>query len=198
MNVAPGAQNVSISTVCLSGTLEDKLRAAAAAGFAGVEMLEYDLVMSPWSPARLAEEAAALGLSARCFSRFTSRRPRPTCSTPACVTPSGSSACCQSSAPASSCAARREPRGDSTTTISLLSNCTPWQGAPSSADSGSRTKPCHGDEFVRTRMPGASSNTSTTPRWGCVSTASMHDATRLPTRTGPRPIAPSADLRNCL
>ena len=28
--------DVSISTVCLSGTLEDKLRAAAAAGFSGI------------------------------------------------------------------------------------------------------------------------------------------------------------------
>ena len=70
MNVVPGAQNVSISTVCLSGTLEDKLRAAAAAGFAGVEMLEYDLVMSPWSPGRLAEEAAGLGLSVEVYQPF--------------------------------------------------------------------------------------------------------------------------------
>ncbi|WP_159599358.1 TIM barrel protein [Agromyces humi] len=70
MNVVPGAQNVIISTVCLSGTLEDKLRAAAAAGFAGVEMLEYDLVMSPWSPARMAEEAASLGLSVDVYQPF--------------------------------------------------------------------------------------------------------------------------------
>lgn len=70
MNVVPDAQNVSISTVCLSGTLEDKLRAAAAAGFAGVELLEYDLVMSPWSPGRLAEEAADLGLSVEVYQPF--------------------------------------------------------------------------------------------------------------------------------
>ena len=70
MNVVAGARNVIISTVCLSGTLEDKLRAAAAAGFAGVEMLEYDLVMSPWSPARLAEEAAGLGLSVDVYQPF--------------------------------------------------------------------------------------------------------------------------------
>lgn len=70
MNVVPGAQNVIISTVCLSGTLEDKLRAAAAAGFAGVEMLEYDLVMSPWSPARMADEAASLGLSVDVYQPF--------------------------------------------------------------------------------------------------------------------------------
>ena len=56
--------------MCLSGTLEDKLRAAAAAGFAGVEVLEYDLVMSPWSPRRLAEEAAGLGLSIEVYQPF--------------------------------------------------------------------------------------------------------------------------------
>ena len=66
----PGAPRLAISTVCLSGTLEDKLRAAAAAGFAGVEMLEYDLVMSPWSPRRLAEEAAGLGLSVEVYQPF--------------------------------------------------------------------------------------------------------------------------------
>ncbi|GAA1836188.1 TIM barrel protein [Agromyces salentinus] len=70
MHVAPGPEHVAISTVCLSGTLEDKLRAAAAAGFTGVEMLEYDLVMSPWSPARLAEEAADLGLSLEVYQPF--------------------------------------------------------------------------------------------------------------------------------
>ncbi len=70
MNVVPGLQSVAISTVCLSGTLEDKLLAAAAAGFAGVEMLEYDLVMSPWSPGRLAEEAAGLGLSVEVYQPF--------------------------------------------------------------------------------------------------------------------------------
>lgn len=66
----PSAWDVSISTVCLAGTLEDKLRAAAAAGFTGVEMLEYDLVMSSWSPRRLAEEAEALGLSVEVYQPF--------------------------------------------------------------------------------------------------------------------------------
>ena len=70
MRVAPGAQHVAISSVCLSGTLEDKLRAAAAAGFSGIEMLEYDLVMSPWSPRRLADEAAGLGLSVEVYQPF--------------------------------------------------------------------------------------------------------------------------------
>ena len=34
----------SIATVCLSGTLPDKLEAAAAAGFEAVEIFENDLL----------------------------------------------------------------------------------------------------------------------------------------------------------
>lgn len=64
------ASRMSISTVCLSGTLEDKIRAAAAAGFTGVELLEYDLVMSAWSPGRVAEEAAGLGMSIDVYQPF--------------------------------------------------------------------------------------------------------------------------------
>ena len=41
----------SIATVCLSGTLDQKLIAAQEAGFDGVEMFEPDLVASPDSPA---------------------------------------------------------------------------------------------------------------------------------------------------
>jgi 4-hydroxyphenylpyruvate dioxygenase len=58
---------LAISTVCLSGTLEDKLQAAAAAGFHSIEILEHDLVMSPWSPHRVREEAAHLGLSVEVY-----------------------------------------------------------------------------------------------------------------------------------
>ena len=35
---------LDIATVCLSGTLEDKLAAAAGAGFHGVEIFENDLI----------------------------------------------------------------------------------------------------------------------------------------------------------
>ncbi len=70
MDISHRPQDVLISTVCLAGTLEDKLHAAAAAGFAGVEMLEYDLLMSPWSPKRLAAEAADLGLSIDVYQPF--------------------------------------------------------------------------------------------------------------------------------
>ncbi|MET0199840.1 MAG: sugar phosphate isomerase/epimerase, partial [Rhodococcus fascians] len=64
------ADDVLISTVCLSGTLEDKLRAAAAAGFAGVELLEYDLVMSSWAPGRVRDEARELGLAVEVYQPF--------------------------------------------------------------------------------------------------------------------------------
>ncbi|RZT07587.1 4-hydroxyphenylpyruvate dioxygenase-like putative hemolysin [Kribbella sp. VKM Ac-2569] len=59
-----------IATSCLSGTLEDKLRAAAAAGFTGVEICEDDLIMSPWSPHRVRDECAALGLRIDVYQPF--------------------------------------------------------------------------------------------------------------------------------
>lgn len=62
MSHKSSAPRLALSTVCLSGTLDDKLRAAAAAGFTAVELLEFDLVMSSWSPRRLVDEAAGLGL----------------------------------------------------------------------------------------------------------------------------------------
>jgi 3-dehydroshikimate dehydratase len=40
----------AIATVSLSGTLDDKLDAAARAGFDGVEIFEGDLVSAPWAP----------------------------------------------------------------------------------------------------------------------------------------------------
>ncbi|MCR2824870.1 TIM barrel protein [Microbacterium sp. zg.Y909] len=70
MTITPRARDVLISTVCLAGTLEDKLNAAAEAGFGGVEMLEYDLLMSSWSPRRLAAEAAGLGLAVDVYQPF--------------------------------------------------------------------------------------------------------------------------------
>jgi 4-hydroxyphenylpyruvate dioxygenase len=52
----------SIATVCLSGLLEDKLAAAAAAGFDGVEIFVPDLLASPERPAEVAARCADLGL----------------------------------------------------------------------------------------------------------------------------------------
>jgi 3-dehydroshikimate dehydratase len=60
----------AIATVCLSGTLEDKLTAAAAAGFDGIEIFEPDLVASPWSPKELAARCADLGLSIDLYQPF--------------------------------------------------------------------------------------------------------------------------------
>ncbi len=60
----------SIATVCLSGTLEDKLTAAARAGFDGVEIFENDLVASPWSAKEVGEHCAELGLSIDLYQPF--------------------------------------------------------------------------------------------------------------------------------
>jgi 4-hydroxyphenylpyruvate dioxygenase len=60
----------AIATVCLSGTLEDKLAAAAAAGFDGVEVFEPDLLASPWRPRELAARCADLGLSVDLYQPF--------------------------------------------------------------------------------------------------------------------------------
>ncbi len=53
----------SIATVCLSGTLEDKLAAAAAARFDAVEIFENDLLCSFSRPREIRRRAADLGLS---------------------------------------------------------------------------------------------------------------------------------------
>ncbi|MEU8796496.1 TIM barrel protein [Spirillospora sp. NPDC048819] len=60
----------SIATVCLSGTLEDKLSAAAAAGFDGVEIFENDLLACPLSPEQVAERCAGLGLTVELYQPF--------------------------------------------------------------------------------------------------------------------------------
>ena len=60
----------SIATVCLSGTLTDKLHAAADAGFDGVEIFEPDLVASPASPEEVVALAARLGLTLDLYQPF--------------------------------------------------------------------------------------------------------------------------------
>ncbi|AMM34596.1 4-hydroxyphenylpyruvate dioxygenase [Sinomonas atrocyanea] len=59
-----------IATVCLSGTLEEKLRAAAKAGFGGIEIFETDLVTSPLSPEHVRALAADLGLGLDLYQPF--------------------------------------------------------------------------------------------------------------------------------
>ena len=60
----------AVATVCLSGTLEDKLAAAAAAGFDGVEIFEPDLVASPEPPAQVRARCADLGLTVDLYQPF--------------------------------------------------------------------------------------------------------------------------------
>ncbi|RYP47571.1 hypothetical protein DL770_011262 [Monosporascus sp. CRB-9-2] len=59
-----------IATVCLSGTLPEKLEAAAAAGFDGIEIFENDLLNFDGSPARARQMAADLGLAIMLYQPF--------------------------------------------------------------------------------------------------------------------------------
>src|SRR6185369_16027296 len=60
----------AVATVCLSGTLDDKLVAAAAAGFDGVEIFEPDFVASPSSAAEVRRRCADLGLTIDLYQPF--------------------------------------------------------------------------------------------------------------------------------
>ncbi|MCH6161111.1 sugar phosphate isomerase/epimerase and 4-hydroxyphenylpyruvate domain-containing protein [Streptomyces marispadix] len=59
-----------VATVCLSGLLEDKLRAAASAGFHGVEIFENDLVVSAMPPEDVRSLCADLGLTVDLYQPF--------------------------------------------------------------------------------------------------------------------------------
>jgi 4-hydroxyphenylpyruvate dioxygenase len=60
----------TIATVCLSGTLDDKLVAAAHAGFHGIELFEPDLVASTSSPKQIRERCDELGLDIVLYQPF--------------------------------------------------------------------------------------------------------------------------------
>src|SRR4051812_32778483 len=60
----------SIATVSLSGTLPEKLEAAAAIGFDGVEIFENDLLSYDGSPADVRALAEGLGLAITIFQPF--------------------------------------------------------------------------------------------------------------------------------
>ncbi|MFC0582803.1 sugar phosphate isomerase/epimerase and 4-hydroxyphenylpyruvate domain-containing protein [Micrococcoides hystricis] len=60
----------SIATVCLSGTLEEKLHACSAAGFDGVEIFEQDLIVSPMSPEEIKALAQRLNLTLDLYQPF--------------------------------------------------------------------------------------------------------------------------------
>ena len=59
-----------IATVALSGTLPDKLEAAAAVGFDGVEIMEADLLSFDGSPADVRRICADLGLAIDLYQPF--------------------------------------------------------------------------------------------------------------------------------
>ncbi|MCB5294078.1 bifunctional sugar phosphate isomerase/epimerase/4-hydroxyphenylpyruvate dioxygenase family protein [Arthrobacter sp. SO3] len=59
-----------IATVCLSGTLREKMQACANAGFDGIEIFEQDLVTSPLSPEDVRKMAADLGLTLDLYQPF--------------------------------------------------------------------------------------------------------------------------------
>jgi len=60
----------SIATVCISGTLEDKMLACARAGFDGIEIFEQDLLVSPLSPEEIRARADRLGLTLDLYQPF--------------------------------------------------------------------------------------------------------------------------------
>ncbi|WP_017547087.1 bifunctional sugar phosphate isomerase/epimerase/4-hydroxyphenylpyruvate dioxygenase family protein [Nocardiopsis prasina] len=60
----------SIATVSLSGTLEEKLSAAAKVGFDGVEIFENDLLASPLAPREIRALAGELGLTIDLYQPF--------------------------------------------------------------------------------------------------------------------------------
>ncbi len=60
----------AIATVCLSGMLNEKLEAIAAAGFTGVELFENDLLSFSGTPADVRRMAADLGLKIVTFQPF--------------------------------------------------------------------------------------------------------------------------------
>jgi 4-hydroxyphenylpyruvate dioxygenase len=59
-----------IATVCLSGTLKEKMQACAIAGFDGIEIFEQDLVTSPLGPEDVRKMAADLGLGLDLYQPF--------------------------------------------------------------------------------------------------------------------------------
>jgi 4-hydroxyphenylpyruvate dioxygenase len=60
----------AIATVCLSGTLNEKLEAIAAARFKGVEIFENDLLSFDGTPAQVGRRIKDLGLEAVTFQPF--------------------------------------------------------------------------------------------------------------------------------
>jgi 4-hydroxyphenylpyruvate dioxygenase len=60
----------AIATVCISGTLEEKLHAASEAGFDGIEIFEPDFIAAPFTPAAVRTRCADLGLTIDLYQPF--------------------------------------------------------------------------------------------------------------------------------
>jgi 4-hydroxyphenylpyruvate dioxygenase len=60
----------SIATVSLSGTLEEKLAAAAQVGFDGIELFENDLIGCPLTPVQIGRRAVEFGLRIELYQPF--------------------------------------------------------------------------------------------------------------------------------
>ena len=60
----------AIATVCISGTLKEKLEAIAAAGFRAVEIFENDLIAFPGTPGDVRKICADLGLTIITYQPF--------------------------------------------------------------------------------------------------------------------------------
>ena len=70
MSAVPSHLPRSIATVSLSGSLPEKLEAAASVGFDAVELFENDLLTFDGSPADVRRIAGDLGLGICCFQPF--------------------------------------------------------------------------------------------------------------------------------
>ena len=62
----------------MSGSLEEKLPAIAAAGFDGIELFEADLIASPLRPVEIAERVSDLGLTIELYQPFRDFEALPT------------------------------------------------------------------------------------------------------------------------
>lgn len=74
MEVQEVIRKRAIATVCMPGTLADKLGAAAEAGYKGIEIFENDLTYFDGRPEDVRGLAGSLGLEMLRRSRFVTSR----------------------------------------------------------------------------------------------------------------------------
>ena len=65
-----GRMKTGIATVSISGNLEEKIEAIAAAGFDGIEIFEQDFIADSRSPRDVGERIRAAGLELMLFQPF--------------------------------------------------------------------------------------------------------------------------------